>query len=155
MARYIDADKIDYIMASVYWGKDNKGRDEYRRTFVAFKSDVDEIPTADVVPRSEVGIECPCCHGTGGIGTSDWLIKNLTKKQLAEKKAQAIREADEELERKAKQEVASQVIDEFKNLAINYMKNKDLLLAVFKNAIAHAEAELKKKYIGEIENENN
>lgn len=49
MSRYIDADKIDYTMASVYWGKDNKGRDTYRRTFVAFKSDIDELPTADVV----------------------------------------------------------------------------------------------------------
>lgn len=49
MSRYIDADKIDYTMASVYWGKDNKGRDEYRRTFVAFRSDIDELPAADVV----------------------------------------------------------------------------------------------------------
>ena len=48
----------------------------------------------------------------------------------------------------AKQEVASKVIDEFKNLVINYMTNKNLLLTVFKNAISHAETELKKKYIG-------
>lgn len=49
MSRYIDADKIDYTTASVYRGKDNEGKDVYRRTFVAIKSVVDEIPTADVV----------------------------------------------------------------------------------------------------------
>ena len=47
----------------------------------------------------------------------------------------------------AKQEVSSEIIEEFKNLVINYMTNKELLLTVFKNAIAHAETELKKKYI--------
>ena len=60
MARYIDVDRLNYTMASVYWGKDNKGRDIYRRTFVAFQSDVDEIPTADVVPKSEV-VRCKDC----------------------------------------------------------------------------------------------
>ena len=51
MARYIDADKIDYTVTMV-------GRDEnagYRA--VAFESDIDEIPTADVVPKSEVARE--------------------------------------------------------------------------------------------------
>ena len=48
MARYIDADKIDYTVTVV-------GRDEnagYRA--VAFESDIDEMPTADVAPKSEV-----------------------------------------------------------------------------------------------------
>ena len=48
MARYIDADKIDYTMASVYWDKDENGKDIYRRCAVAFESDIDELPTADV-----------------------------------------------------------------------------------------------------------
>ena len=48
MARYIDADKIDYTMASVYWGKDDDGKDLYRRSAVAFERDIDEMPTADV-----------------------------------------------------------------------------------------------------------
>lgn len=48
MARYIDADKIDYTVTMV-------GRDEYAGyRAVAFESDIDEIPTADVVPKSEV-----------------------------------------------------------------------------------------------------
>ena len=51
MARYIDADKIDYTVTVV-------GRDEnagYRA--VAFESDIDEMPTADVAPKSEVARE--------------------------------------------------------------------------------------------------
>jgi hypothetical protein len=52
MARYIDADKIDYTVTVV-------GMDEnagYRA--VAFESDIDEIPTADVV---EV-VRCKDCR---------------------------------------------------------------------------------------------
>ena len=51
MSRYIDADKIDYTVTIV-------GIDEnagYRA--VAFESDIDDMPTADVVPKSEVAIE--------------------------------------------------------------------------------------------------
>lgn len=48
MARYIDADKIDYKVIMV-------GQDEYAGyRSVAFESDIDEMPTADVVPKSEV-----------------------------------------------------------------------------------------------------
>ena len=54
--KYIDANEINYTMASVYWGKD-KGKDVYRRTFVAFRSDIDELPTADV---AEV-VRCKDC----------------------------------------------------------------------------------------------
>lgn len=43
MARYIDADKIDYTV-TVVGEAENAG---YRA--VAFESDIDEIPTADVV----------------------------------------------------------------------------------------------------------
>lgn len=49
----------------------------------------------------------------------------------------------------AKQEVAKQVIDEFKAMVIDYVQDKGLLLVAFKNAVAYAEAELEKKYIGE------
>lgn len=41
------------------------------------------------------------------------------------------------------------VTAEFKCLVLNYIRDKDLLLVVFKNALEYAEAELKKKYIGE------
>lgn len=49
MARYIDADKINYTMASVYWETDKEGNDVYRRSAIAFESDIDTMPTADVV----------------------------------------------------------------------------------------------------------
>jgi hypothetical protein len=47
MARYIDADKIPYYLDSSY-----EAPMEGRK--VTFKSDIDKIPTADVVPKSEV-----------------------------------------------------------------------------------------------------
>ena len=50
MARYIDADKIDYRF-TVVGADENAG---YRA--VAFESDIDEIPTADVAPKSDVEI---------------------------------------------------------------------------------------------------
>jgi hypothetical protein len=47
MARYIDADKIDYKFIMV-------GQDEYAGyREIAFEIDIDELPTADVVPKSE------------------------------------------------------------------------------------------------------
>lgn len=51
--------------------------------------------TADVAPTREEGAECPTCHGTGRIGTTNWLTKNMTKKQIAEEKAQAIAEHEQ------------------------------------------------------------
>ena len=49
MARYIDADKINYTMASIYWGKDKDGKDIYRRTAIAIEREIDELSAADVV----------------------------------------------------------------------------------------------------------
>lgn len=43
-------------------------------------------------------------------------------------------------------EVASEVIEEFKNIAKDYLLERDLYLVTFKNALNNAEAELKKKY---------
>ena len=40
--------------------------------------------------QSEGGAECPVCHGTGQIGTTDWLTRHISKKKLAEEKAKAI-----------------------------------------------------------------
>lgn len=51
--------------------------------------------------------------------------------------------------KQAKQDVAREIMAEFKDLVISYVKDRGLLLGAFKNAVAHAEAELKKKYIGE------
>ena len=36
--------------------------------------------------------ECPVCHGTGKIGTTDWLTKNMSAKQLAKEKEEAVAE---------------------------------------------------------------
>ena len=99
MPRYIDADVLKERLEDFSkWCRDG------RKQGVDFVLDcpLPDIPTADVVPRSEV--------------------------------------------EKAKQEVAREIIHEFKNMVINYVKDRDLLLVAFKNAVAYAEAELKKKY---------
>lgn len=50
MARYIDADKIPY-----YLDTSEEAPIEGRQ--IAFKSDIEKIPTADVAPRAEVARE--------------------------------------------------------------------------------------------------
>ena len=63
---------------------------------------------ADVVSRSNEGAECPICHGTGRIGTTDWLTKHVSKEQLAKEKAEAVAEYDRQL----KAEVAREIFEE-------------------------------------------
>ena len=70
--------------------------------------DVKSQPTADVVPKSEEGAECPTCYGTGRIGTTNWLTQNMTKKQIAEEKAQAIAEHEQYI----KTEYAREIFEE-------------------------------------------
>jgi hypothetical protein len=47
--------------------------------------------------QNEEGAECPSCHGTGRIGTTDWLTRGMTKQQIDEEKAEAVKEFHEEL----------------------------------------------------------
>lgn len=47
--RFIDAEKLNYLMCSIYWGEDEEGNEVYRQTEVAFRTDIEQIPTADVV----------------------------------------------------------------------------------------------------------
>ena len=49
MARYIDADKINYSVYSLFDGQDLEGNTLYLHRAIAFESDIDEMPTADVV----------------------------------------------------------------------------------------------------------
>ena len=126
MAEYIDREKLKRKLI------------DYYSIFPAMvKRAIENAPTEDVVPRSEVEELNNLIE-----------ILNARNDDLFEENERLMRTGCQAV-KQAKQEVASQVIDEFKNLAIDYMTNKDLLLTVFKNAIAHAEAELKKKYIGE------
>ena len=64
-SRYIDADKIEYRETKkIYDGYDSEGSEYYRHEPIAYKSDIDEIPTADVV---EV-VRCKDCkHFTEGM----------------------------------------------------------------------------------------
>ena len=111
MARYIDADElIKKIKENI------ETFDKYKSPFrydvvdglkIAI-SCVELLATADVVPKSEEGAECPTCHGTGRIGTTDWLTKNISKEQLAKEKAEAIVEHELHI----KQDYAREIFDE-------------------------------------------
>ena len=57
MARYIDADKINYTVRSFYDGHSIEGEIILKVRAVAFESDIDEMPVADVAPKSEVARE--------------------------------------------------------------------------------------------------
>lgn len=105
-----------------------------------------EAPTADVVPRSEEGAECPTCYGTGRIGTTNWLTKNMTKKQIAEEKAKAIAEHEQHI----KNEYARKIFEEIEK-ALNLSKCYCESGIYFEHDIEADIAELKKKYIGEQE----
>lgn len=124
MARYIDADIIPYVES------ENGVLDDF-----AYRYDINEIPTADVAPKSEEGAECPTCHGTGRIGTTDWLTKNISKEQIAKEKAEAI--AEHELH--IKQDYAMEIFEEIDRMCID----------TFGNFNHRVFAELKKKYAEE------
>lgn len=34
--------------------------------------------------------DCPVCHGTGQIGTTDWLTRGMTKEEIAREKEEAL-----------------------------------------------------------------
>ena len=109
--------------------------------------EIKEIPTADVVPKSEEGAECPTCHGTGRIGTTDWLTKNISKKQLAEEKAKAIAEHEQHI----KAEVAREIFKEIEKVFLNnhcesFQNYRDEWVYRFNTNLIAEFAELKKKY---------
>lgn len=54
MPRYIDADKIVYTECCEYDGFDLEGYPLYKRTTKADKTEIDDLPTEDVVPKFEV-----------------------------------------------------------------------------------------------------
>lgn len=109
MARYIDLDKaIERLNVSPAFR--NMG-DGYFLLGVVEKL-LKNLPTADVVPKSEEGAECPTCHGTGRIGTTDWLTKNISKKQLAEEKAKVIAEYEQHIKNEFAREIFKELDQE-------------------------------------------
>lgn len=106
------------------------------------KCPVYKVSAADVVPKSEEGAECPTCHGTGRIGTTDWLTKNMTEKQIAEEKAKAIAEHEQYI----KTEYARKIFEEIDRYVIRGISVNGEHLTLFNGKNY---AEFKKKYIGE------
>ena len=108
MARYIDADKfIEWLDVGHL-----RSPSEICYSEGDVKVMIDMQPTADVAPKSEEGAECPTCYGTGRIGTTNWLTKNISKEQLAKEKAEAI--AEHELY--IKQEYAREIFEEIEKI---------------------------------------
>ncbi len=108
-----------------------------------------EAILADVVPKCDEGAECPTCHGTGRIGTTDWLTKNISKEQLAKEKAEAI--AEHELH--IKQDYAREIFEEIENALFNNHcldEWSDYPTPHYYEELKDDIAELKKKYtVGE------
>lgn len=64
---------------------------------------------------SDEGAECPTCHGVGKIGTTNWLTKDLSKKQIAKEKAESVAEFHCELKAEAIKEFAARLKERFFN----------------------------------------
>ncbi|MBE6664057.1 MAG: hypothetical protein E7602_06100 [Ruminococcaceae bacterium] len=133
MAEYIDKNEL---LATI-----NRNRAEaHNERCAQLLEAILQAPTEDVVPKSEVE----------RLEGELILAKALAKARLDAKEAILCKEG-QEFVAKAKQEVALQIINEFKNMVVEYVQERDLLLVAFKNAVAYAETELKKKYIGDTQ----
>lgn len=142
MAQYIDADAATELARLTYCKDCNSYNGVMCRAcaFDDAMSFIDDFPEADVAPRAEEGAECPTCHGTGRIGTTDWLTKHLSKKQLAEEKAKAIAEHEGHI----KAEAAREIFEE-----INAIKKEYASGDIDGNALYIRLYQLEKKYTEE------
>lgn len=61
---------------------------------------------------------CPICHGTGCIGTTDWLTRGIDKEKLSKKREEALAE----YEAQKKRDVAREIFEGVKQLIIQYRK---------------------------------
>ena len=122
------SDAVDVIVKYPY--------DIAGKTATAIKM-IESLPDADVVPKSEEGAECPTCHGTGRIGTTDWLTKNISKEQIAKEKAEAIAEHEQHI----KQDYAREIFEEIRNIRASGYNTTEYWTDWFSKL-----AELKKKY---------
>ena len=135
MARYIN---LDEAIKHLQFDCKAKYPLSYSNGISVAIKEIGKLPTADVAPKSEEGAECPTCYGTGRIGTTNWLTKNMTKKQIAEEKAQAIAEHEQHI----KTEVARKI---FEHLECMFSPVFTYTGETIKEYIA----ELKKKYTEE------
>ena len=127
--------KREDAIKAITWNGLSEPEEIVRLILLTAQNNIRRISAADVVPKSDEGAECPTCHGTGRIGTTDWLTKNISKKQLAEEKAQAIAEHEQHI----KTEVAREIFEEIDNLFDKY--------PTLRNIGGADIAELKKKYV--------
>lgn len=144
MPRYIDADGL----IKKVFPYDVVDKKCYTINAKMIYEAIQEAPTADVVPRSEEGAECPICHGIGRINTTDWLIRHVSKKRLAKEKAKAIAEH----ERYIKDNVAREIFAGIQACLIQRHWNGLDIVSFELDAVKYAE--LKKKYVPDTNDGN-
>lgn len=103
------------------------------------RSKAEALYNAGYRKQPQDGAECPICHGTSRIGTTDWLTKDISKKQLAQEKAKACAEYDQQVKSKAIKDVFDEIE---KNLIFNTYGIATISEKTF--------AEIKQKYAKEM-----
>lgn len=86
-------------------------------------------------------VECPVCHGTGKIGTTDWLTKDMTAKQLAKEKEEAIAEFNAKIRAEAVKDFAEKI---YRSCAIYGPKDK-FNKVIFLNIVDQIAEELERR----------
>lgn len=115
MTRYIDVDELISLLQDDIEVCDVES-DMERGCIIGLKM---AICYAQALISNE-GAECLVCHGTGRIGTTNWLMEGMTKEEFARKKADAVVEAEREIEeadRTMRAEVAREI---FAELTVSY-----------------------------------
>ena len=112
---------------------------------------IDTCPTEDVAPRVDVNkLEYTLLGVMHSV--DKWLDGNELEQDEVNR-AIIMREKTLRIIENLKAEVAREIIADFKKLVKNHLLERGLYLAAFKNALAYAEEELKKKYTEEENNE--
>ena len=123
---------------------------DFRNPNVAFmttaKKTAESLCNAGYRKQSEEGAECPTCYGTGRIGTTNWLTKNMTQKQIAEEKAKAIAEHELHIKQDYAREIFGKIEQQLRGL-FDFFRQDDCIRESSAIVLAISEiAELKKKY---------
>jgi Zn-finger nucleic acid-binding protein len=102
---------------------------------------------------------CPTCHGTGCIGTTDWLTRGVDKEKIAKEREEALAEYEAQKKRDAAREIFEEIESKIaENDAVFERCASRLVSSDYANGrsevvgeILHFLAELKKKYESEGE----
>ena len=97
---------------------------------------------------SQEGAECPTCHGTGCIGTTDWLTRGIDKEKLAKEREETLAE----YEAQKKRDMAREIFEEIEEALFNNHcldDGTDYPIPHYYEELKDDIADLKKKYESE------